>query len=132
MAQTDTIADMLTRIRNACAAHHEQVEIPASRLKLEIARILRSEGYVGKFEVRNDGKQGVLVVTLKYGENRQPAIVGLRRVSRPGRRTYVGARRLPAVMGGLGTAVVSTPKGPMTSREARRRRVGGEVLFYVW
>ena len=132
MAQSDPIADMLTRIRNACRAHHEQVEIPGSRLKLEIAKILRAEGYIQKYEVRNDDKQGVLVITLKYGEGRQPAIVGLRRVSRPGRRVYVGARRVPRVMGGLGTAVVSTPKGPMIAREARRQGVGGELLMYVW
>jgi small subunit ribosomal protein S8 len=132
MAQTDPIADMLTRIRNACGAHHDQVEIPGSRLKLEIAKILRAEGYIHKYEMRDDDKQGVLVVTLKYGENREPAIAGLRRVSCPGRRVYVGARRVPRVMGGLGTAVVSTPKGPMTSRDARARKVGGEVLFYVW
>ena len=132
MAQTDPIADMLTRIRNACRARHEQVEIPASRLKLEIAKILRGEGYIQKFELREDKKQGVLVVTLKYGAGREPAIAGLKRVSRPGRRVYVGARRVPRVMGGLGTTVVSTPKGPMTGREARRQGVGGEVLLYVW
>jgi len=132
MAQTDPIADMLTRVRNACRAHHDQVEIPASRLKLDIAKILRAEGYIQKYELRDDNKQGVLVLTLKYGAGRQPAIVGLRRISRPGRRVYVGARRVPRVMGGLGTVVVSTPKGPMTGREARRQGVGGEVLLYVW
>lgn len=132
MAQTDPIADMLTRIRNALRAHHDQVEIPGSRLKLEIAKILRAEGYIQKYELRDDGKQGLLVIVLKYGEGREPAIAGLRRVSRPGRRTYVGARRMPRVMGGLGTAVLTTPRGPMTSREARRLKVGGEVLFYVW
>ena len=132
MSQTDPIADMLTRIRNACGAHHDQVEIPASRLKLEIAKILRAEGYIQKYELREDKKQGVLVVTLKYGAGRAAAIAGLRRVSSPGRRVYVGAGRVPRVMGGLGTVVVSTPKGPMTGREARRQRVGGEVLLYVW
>jgi len=132
MAQTDPIADMLTRIRNASRAHHEQVEIPASRLKLEIAKILRAEGYIQKYEVRDDDKQGVLVVTLKYGEGRQPAIAGLRRVSKPGRRVYVGVREVPRVMGGLGTAIISTPKGAMTGRDARRQGVGGEVLAHVW
>jgi small subunit ribosomal protein S8 len=132
MAQTDPIADMLTRIRNASRARHEQVEIPASRLKLEIAKILRAEGYIQKYEVRDDDKQGMLVVTLKYGEGRQPAIAGLRRASKPGRRMYVGARQVPRVMGGLGTTIMSTPKGAMTGREARRQRVGGEVLAYVW
>jgi small subunit ribosomal protein S8 len=132
MAHTDPIADMLTRIRNACRAHHDQVEIPASRLKLDIAKILRAEGYIQKYELRDDNKQGLLLLTLKYGAGREPAIVGLRRVSRPGRRVYVGARRVPRVMGGLGTVVVSTPKGPMTGREARRQGVGGEVLLYVW
>lgn len=132
MAQTDPIADMLTRVRNACRAHHDQVEIPGSRLKLEIAKLLRAEGYIQKYEVRDDGKQGVVVLTLKYGEGRESAIAGIKRVSRPGRRVYVGARRLPQVMGGLGTAVVSTPRGPMTGRDARRQGVGGEVLFFVW
>jgi len=132
MAQTDPIADMLTRIRNACVAHRDQVEIPASRLKLAVAKILRAEGYIQKYEMRADDKQGVLVVALKYGEARRPAIVGLRRVSRPGRRVYVGAHRVPRVMGGLGTVVMSTPRGPMTGREARKQGVGGEVLLYVW
>jgi len=132
MAQTDPIADMLTRIRNASRAHHEQVEIPASRLKLEIAKILRAEGYIQKYEVRDDDKQGVLVLTLKYGEGRQSAIAGLRRVSKPGRRVYVGVREVPRVMGGLGTAIISTPKGAMTGRDARRQGVGGEVLAHVW
>lgn len=132
MAQTDPIADMLTRIRNAYVARHEQVQVPASRLKFEIAKILRAEGYVQKCEMRDDGKQGLLVVTLKYTEGRTPAIVGVRRVSRPGRRVYVGARRVPRVMGGLGTAVLSTPMGPLTGSQARSRGVGGEVLFYVW
>jgi small subunit ribosomal protein S8 len=132
MAQTDPIADMLTRIRNACGAHLEQVEIPASRLKLEVAKILRAEGYIQKYEMRADDKQGVLVLALKYGEARRPAIAGLRRVSRPGRRVYVGARRVPRVMGGLGTVIVSTPKGPMTGREARKQNLGGEVMLYVW
>jgi len=132
MAHTDPIADMLTRIRNACRARHEQVQIPASRLKLEIAKILRAEGYIEKYEARDDRRQGVLVLTLKYGQDREPAIAGLRRASKPGRRLYVGARRVPRVLGGLGTTVLSTPAGPMTGHEARRRRVGGEVLFYVW
>lgn len=132
MAQTDPIADMLTRIRNACRARHEQVEIPASRLKLEIAKILRAEGYIQGYEARDDARQGVLVLTLKYGEGREPAIAGVRRASRPGRRLYVGNREVPRVLGGLGTAVLSTPAGPMTGREARRQGVGGEVLFYVW
>lgn len=132
MSQTDPIADMLTRIRNACGVRHEQVEIPASRLKLDIAKILRAEGYIQKYEMRDDNKQGVLVLTLKYDQGREPAIMGLRRASKPGRRTYVGARRIPRVMGGLGTAIISTPQGPMTGREARRRGIGGEVMLYVW
>lgn len=132
MAQTDPIADMLTRIRNACRARHEQVEIPASRLKLDIARILRAEGYIQKHELRDDGKQGVLVLTLRYGEDQRPAITGLRRISCPGRRIYVGAREIPRVLGGLGTAVLSTTRGTLSDREAKRLRLGGEVLFYVW
>lgn len=132
MAVTDSIADMLTRIRNACAEKFEQAEIPLSRTKLELARILKQEGYIRNYRVVSDGRHGVIRIQLKYGEDGRPAITVLKRVSKPGVREYVGKESLPRVLGGLGIAVVSTPRGIMTSDQARRRGIGGEVLCYVW
>ena len=132
MQITDTIADMLTRIRNASSAKHETVDIPASNMKKAIAQILVDEGFVKSFTVIEDGKQGVIRMTLKYGENKSPVITGLRRVSKPGLRIYSNCEDMPKVMKGLGIAIVSTSKGVMTDKKARRENVGGEVLAFVW
>jgi len=132
MAVTDQIADMLTRIRNANLARQEHVLIPASRLKLEIAKVLKGQGYIQKYDLVDDKRQGQLRIHLRYTSGREPVIVGLRRISKPGVRVYADADHLPRVMGGLGIAVLSTSQGVLTDREARRRRVGGEVLCYVW
>ncbi len=132
MAVTDPVADMLTRIRNANMARHEHVLIPASKLKLEIAKILKAQGYIQKYDLVDDKRQGQLRLHLRYGPQGQPVITGLRRISRPGMRVYVDAERIPRVMGGLGIAVLSTSRGVFTDREARRRRVGGEILCYIW
>ena len=132
MQITDTIADMLTRIRNASTAKHETVDIPASNMKKAIAQILVDEGFVKNFQVIDDGKQGVIRMTLKYGENRVPVITGLRRVSKPGLRIYSNCEDMPKVMKGLGIAIVSTSKGVMTDKAARKANVGGEVLAFVW
>ncbi|WP_077532653.1 30S ribosomal protein S8 [Massiliimalia massiliensis] len=132
MQITDTIADMLTRIRNANSAKHETVDIPASNMKKAIAQILVDEGYVKGFQVIDDGKQGIIRMTLKYGENKTQIITGLRRVSKPGLRIYTSCEDMPKVMKGLGIAIVSTSKGVMTDREARKQNVGGEVLAFVW
>ena len=129
---TDPIADMLTRIRNANSAKHETVDIPASNMKKAIAQILLDEGYIASYKVIEDEKQGVIRVTLKYGENKAQVITGLRRVSKPGLRIYSNAEDMPKVMKGLGIAIVSTSKGIMTDREARKQNVGGEVLAFVW
>ena len=129
---TDPIADMLTRIRNANSAKHETVDIPASNMKKAIAQILLDEGYIASYKVIEDDKQGVIRVTLKYGENKSPVITGLRRVSKPGLRIYSNVEDMPKVMKGLGIAIVSTSKGIMTDREARKQNVGGEVLAFVW
>jgi small subunit ribosomal protein S8 len=126
------VADMLTRLRNASMAKHQTTIIPRSRLKEQIAGILKREGYISDYEVVADSPQGSLKVTLKYGNDRQPALSGLRRVSKPGLRVYKGRDEIPRVLGGLGTVIISTPKGLMTGREAWRQRVGGEVLAYVW
>jgi len=134
-SNTDPIADFLTRIRNAIQAAHETVEIPSSRLKAECARILREQGYIAGFEVlapNADHPGEVLRVRLKYTSDRRSAISGLRRVSRPGRRTYAGAAEIPKVQGGLGTAIVSTSSGVMTGHQARQAGVGGEVVAEVW
>lgn len=128
---TDPIADMLTRIRNANQAKHPQVEMPASRLKLEILNVLKDEGYISEYERIEDGKQGVIKVTLKYN-NKERAIKGLKRISKPGLRVYAKSEELPKVLNGLGIAVISTSKGVMTDREARRQKLGGEVVAYVW
>lgn len=129
---TDPIADMLTRIRNANLALHDKVDIPASKLKVEIAKILRAEGYIKNFKVLDADKHRVLRIYLKYGPGNQRIIIGLRRVSRPGLRMYATSRRLPRVMSGLGVAILSTSQGIMSERTARERSVGGEVLCYVW
>lgn len=132
MQITDTIADLLTRIRNASTAKHDSVAIPASNMKKAIVQILVDEGYVKGYTVVSDGKQGVIKVNLKYGEGRSAAINGLQRVSKPGLRIYRSAEELPRVMKGLGIAIVSTSKGIMTDRRARRENVGGEVLAFIW
>ena len=132
MQITDTIADLLTRIRNANSAKHDTVQIPASNMKKAICQILLDEGYIKSFSVEEDGKQGVITVTLKYLEGKQPVIQGLRRVSKPGLRIYSSVEDLPKVMKGLGIAIISTSKGVMTDREARKQNVGGEVLAFIW
>lgn len=132
MQMTDVIADMLTRIRNASSAKHETVEVPASNMKKTIAQILLEEGYIKNFEVVEDGKQGVIKITLKYGENKAPIISGLRRVSKPGLRIYTNCEDMPRVMRGLGTAIISTSKGVMTDKKAREANLGGEVLAFIW
>ncbi|MBE6682980.1 MAG: 30S ribosomal protein S8 [Ruminococcaceae bacterium] len=132
MQITDVVADMLTRIRNANSAKHETVEIPASNLKKAIAQILLDEGYIKSFEIIEDGKQGIIKVTLKYGDNKQRIIQGLRRVSKPGLRIYAASQDLPKVKNGLGIAIISTSKGLMTDKAARKQNIGGEVLAFVW
>ena len=132
MQITDAIADLLTRIRNASSAKHEYVDIPASNMKKAIVQILVDEGYVQSFTVKEDGKQGVIRVALKYTEDKKAVITGLRRVSKPGLRIYARCEDMPKVMKGLGIAIVSTPKGVMTDRQARKEKVGGEVLAFVW
>ena len=132
MQITDTIADLLTRIRNANSAKHETVQIPASNMKKAICQILLDEGYIKNFSVEEDGEQGVITVTLKYLEGKQPVIQGLRRVSKPGLRIYSSVEDMPKVMKGLGIAIISTSKGVMTDREARKQNVGGEVLAFIW
>ena len=129
---TDPIADMLTRIRNANSAKHETVDIPASNMKKAIAQILLDEGYIASYKVIEDEKQGVIRVTLKYGENKSQVITGLRRVSKPGLRIYSNVEDMPKVMKGLGIAIVSTSKGVMTDKKARENHVGGEILAFVW
>ncbi len=132
MQISDTIADLLTRIRNANTAKHASVDIPASNVKKEITRILAEEGYIKGFQVIEDGKQGIIRVTLKYDENRTPVISGLRRVSKPGLRIYSSCADMPQVRRGLGIVIVSTSKGIMTDKQARALNVGGEILAYVW
>ena len=133
MQISDTIADMLTRIRNANSAKHETVDIPASNMKKAIAQILVDEGYVKEFKVIEDGKQGIIRITLKYqGASRTPVLMGLRRVSKPGLRIYSSCEDMPRVMKGIGTAIVTTSKGVMTDKAARKLNVGGEVLAFIW
>ena len=129
---TDPIADMLTRIRNANNAKHETVDVPASNMKKAIAQILLDEGYIKNYQIVDDGTQGVIHITLKYNPGTEKVITGLRRVSKPGLRVYVGADELPSVLRGLGIAIVSTSKGVMTDKKARAAHVGGEVLAFVW
>ena len=132
MQMTDVVADMLTRIRNANDAKHETVEIPASNMKKAIAQILLDEGYIKDYKVTDDGKQGIITVTLKYGEGKQKIIQGIKRVSKPGLRIYAASQDIPKVRNGLGIAIVSTSRGIMTDKAARKENVGGEVLAFVW
>ena len=132
MQITDTVADMLTRIRNANSAKHDTVDIPASNMKKAIAQILVDEGYVNSFQVIEDGKQGIIRITLKYGANKSQIITGLRRVSKPGLRIYTNVEDMPKVIRGLGIAILSTSKGIMTDKSARSANVGGEVLAFIW
>ncbi|HWO78609.1 MAG TPA: 30S ribosomal protein S8 [Bacillus sp. (in: firmicutes)] len=132
MVMTDPIADMLTRIRNANMVRHEVLEVPASKLKKEVAEILKREGFVRDVEHIEDNKQGVLRIFLKYGANNERVITGLKRISKPGLRVYAKADEVPRVLNGLGIAIVSTSQGVLTDKEARAKQVGGEVLAYVW
>lgn len=132
MQITDTIADMLTRIRNASSAKHDSVDVPASNVKKAIAQILLDEGYITSFQVVEDGKQGNIHIVLKYGPKKSQIITGIRRVSKPGLRIYTNVEEMPKVMKGLGIAILSTSKGIMTDKQARANNVGGEVLAYVW
>ena len=132
MQMSDVIADMLTRIRNANDAKHETVDVPASNMKKAIADILQTEGYIKGYQVIEDGKQGIIRITLKYGQGKSKVIRGIRRVSKPGLRIYSGCEDMPKVMNGLGIAIVSTSKGIMTDKRARRENIGGEVLAFVW
>lgn len=132
MQMSDVIADMLTRIRNANDAKHATVDIPASNMKKSIADILLNEGYIKTYQVIDDGKQGTIRVTLKYGANKQKILRGLKRVSKPGLRIYAGYEDMPKVMNGLGIAIVSTSKGLMTDKQARAQKIGGEVLAFIW
>ncbi len=132
MAMTDPIADLLTRIRNANAVRHESLEVPGSKIKKEIVDILKNEGFIRDSEWIDDNKQGIIRIFLKYGPNNERVITGLKRISKPGLRVYAKSSEIPRVLGGLGIAIISTSKGVMTDKEARRQRVGGEVLAYVW
>ena len=129
---TDTIADMLTRIRNANAMRYTEVKVPASKLKIELARILKEEGFIKDYKVMDENVQGMIYLTLKYGENKQRVITGLKRISKPGLRVYAKADEVPKVLNGLGIAIISTSTGIMTDKEARRENLGGEVLAYIW
>ena len=132
MSMTDPVADMLTRIRNATTVRHDRTDVPASKMKLEIAKILKQEGFIRTFKLLEEGPQGLIRIYLKYADDGEPAIHGMRRVSRPGRRVYRGAGELPKVQSGLGVAVVSTNRGVLTDEQARSLRVGGEVLCEIW
>jgi len=129
---TDPIADMLTRIRNGVRIKAEKVDIPASRMKVEIAKIMKEEGFIKSYKIIKDKKQGILRVALKYAVDNEPLITGLKRISKPGRRVYVGKENIPSVIGGVGVAVLTTPKGILTDKSCRREGVGGEVLCYIW
>ncbi len=132
MVMTDPIADFLTRIRNANTVYHDKVEAPASRMKKAIANILRDEGFVKDYEFIDDGKQGIIRVYLKYGSSRERVITGLKRISKPGLRVYARKDDVPKVLGGLGIAIISTSRGIMSDKKARKEGLGGEVLCYVW
>lgn len=132
MQLTDPIADMLTRIRNANSARHETVDIPASNMKKSIAEILSEEGYIKRYQIIDDGKQGIIRIALKYGANKERVLSGLIRISKPGLRVYAGHDEIPRVLKGLGIAIVSTSKGVMTDKKARAMHVGGEVLAFIW
>lgn len=129
---TDPIADMLTRIRNSLMIRAEKVDMPASRMKLEIAKILKEEGFIKAYKILKDKKQGILRITLKYSHDNEPIITGLRKISKPGRRVYVGHDAVPTVMGGVGISILSTSKGIFPDRTCRREKTGGEVLCYIW
>ena len=129
---TDPIADMLTRIRNANQMRYKEVEVPASKIKVEIARILKEEGFINNYKLEKDNVQGTLVLNLKYTEKRERVITGLKRISKPGLRVYVKNDEIPKVLNGLGIAIISTSKGIMTDKEARKENIGGEVLAYIW
>ena len=129
---TDPIADMLTRIRNANQMRYKEVEVPASKMKSEIARILKEEGFIVDYKVKKNNVQNIIVLTLKYGEKKERVITGLKRISKPGLRVYAKAENIPTVLSGLGIAIVSTSKGVMTGRDAKKQSLGGEVLAYVW
>ncbi|MDO5725679.1 MAG: 30S ribosomal protein S8 [Tissierellia bacterium] len=129
---TDPIADMLTRIRNGSNAKHDSIEVPGSNVKKEIARILLDEGFIKSYDVIEDNKQGIIKINLKYGQNEEKIISGIKRISKPGLRVYVKANEVPKVLGGLGVAIMSTSKGIMADRDARKEGVGGEVVAYVW
>ncbi|MBU9720210.1 MULTISPECIES: 30S ribosomal protein S8 [Bacillaceae] len=132
MVMTDPIADMLTRIRNANTVKHNSLELPASKIKREVADILKREGFIRDFEYIEDSKQGILRIFLKYGANNERVITGLKRISKPGLRVYAKADQLPRVLGGLGIAIISSSNGMITDKEARQQQVGGEVIAYVW
>ena len=132
MVVTDTIADMLTRIRNANGMRYGEVSVPASNLKVSLAKILKDEGFIEDFKVVNDNVQGTIELTLKYGQNKERVITGLKRISKPGLRVYAKAGEVPKVLNGLGIAVISTSHGVMTDKEARKENLGGEVLCYIW
>ena len=132
MVMTDPIADLLTRVRNANSVYHEKVDVPASKIKEAIANVLMEEGFIKNVSRTEDGKQGMLTLTLKYGPNREKVITGIKRVSKPGLRQYAKASELPRVLGGLGIAIISTSKGIMSDKDARKAGLGGEVVAYVW
>lgn len=132
MVMTDPIADFLTRIRNGNMVMHETVEVPGSKIKMSIADIMKEEGYIKDYEYIQDGKQGIIRVYLKYGPNKEKVITGIKRISKPGLRVYVKKDEIPKVLGGLGTAVISTSKGLMTDKKARKTGLGGEVICYIW
>lgn len=132
MVMTDPIADMLTRLRNANFVLHDKVEIPGSKIKTAIANVLKEEGFIRDFSFKEDNKQGVLTLTLKYGANREKVISGIKRISKPGLRIYAKKTEIPRVLGGLGIAIISTSKGIMSDKKARQTGVGGEILAYVW
>ena len=129
---TDPIADMLTRIRNANQMRYKEVEVPASKIKLEIARILKEEGFIADYKVKKNNIQDILVLFLKYGDKKERVITGLKRISKPGLRVYAKAEEIPTVLSGLGIAIISTSKGMMTDKDARKNSLGGEVLAYIW
>lgn len=132
MVMTDPVADFLTRIRNGNMVMHQTVEVPGSKMKVGLAKILKEEGYLKDFEYIEDGKQGIIRLYLKYGPNKEKVITGLKRISKPGLRVYVQKDELPKVLGGLGTAIISTSKGLMTDKKARKEGLGGEVICYIW
>lgn len=132
MVVTDTIADMLTRIRNANGMRYQEVSVPASNLKLSLAKILKDEGFIEDYKLVNDDAQGSILLTLKYGQNKERVITGLKRISKPGLRVYAKSSEVPKVLNGLGIAIISTSRGVMTDKEARKQNLGGEVLCYIW